>query len=318
MKTIQIRKFDSSSEDESRSEEIPVVPINHDSNEEEEINDAFTLNSSEGEDVEIPVVAIDLQQQKVQSPIVHPPNSKTKSSPYRKIYANRVTKQDESVKQDKSDENIENAIEEPKKVENTGKLFYKHYVVVRQTKSSIKGARIYFKLIDNGEEKYFAKAKGKHPNVDVHVSECSDIHIKGSFEYSIKCKKDHRHFSLYDHLKKKSIMKYELIKEKLGKEKMPKSVHLTLAPEFNIDTLEFMTKQPKKNGNGCWTYDFHNRITVPSEKNKIFTRADDRNGKELFMVRKVTEATLEVDCFVDLPPLLIFSVATCIYLTKFH
>ena len=95
---------------------------------------------------------------------------------------------------------------------------------------------------------------------------------------------------------------------------MPRTVVVDITEEAGIPMLTLVTKKPKMNRNGTFTLHFHNRFTIPSEKNAIFlNQALGPNAPDVLSIRKIGKEMLEIIADSNLPDYVVFAIGLTMF-----
>lgn len=190
------------------------------------------------------------------------------------------------------------------------------YAISRKLKSSIRGKRYYYYFYSNSTLKYCAKAKTRHPDSNILIYEGKNAHIKGKSQFILSINQESTNFSL----KKSDESDEEIMTLKVFLDSallmLPRHVDVQILPSSGISQMSLTTKKPKLSARGNWILDFHDKFTIPSEKNMIFVSSKDNDGTELLFIRKISPEGMEIDLCTNIPEICVFSIGLSIFLAK--
>lgn len=192
------------------------------------------------------------------------------------------------------------------------------FALFRKLKSSLRGKRYYYYFYSNGNPVFCAKTKNRHPDSNVLIYEGTKAHIKGESQYLLVTNQESTIFSL----KKCDKLDEEMLTLKFFYDSallnLPKHIDIQIFPCIGISKMSLTTKKPKVSSRGNWILDFHDKFTIPSEKNMIFVPSKDKNGPDLLLVRKISPDGMEIDSYTNIPEVGIFAIGLSIFLAKFR
>ncbi|OHT17120.1 hypothetical protein TRFO_12643 [Tritrichomonas foetus] len=190
------------------------------------------------------------------------------------------------------------------------------FAVSRKIKSSIRGKRFYYYFYSDSNPLFCAKAKSRHPTSHIPICKGDQIHMKGKHEYTFLVGNDSTFFSL----RKGKSSGDELLAMNIVLDSsllmLPRHIDVQIFEKIGIPPISLTTKRPKMSTRGDWTLDFHNKFTIPSEKNAIFVLLNDKEGPDLLVTRKISGSGMEIDLCTNLPEIAVFAIGLGIFIAK--
>lgn len=190
------------------------------------------------------------------------------------------------------------------------------YAISRKLKSSIRGKRYYYYFYSNSVLTFCAKAKTRHPDSSILIYEGEDAHLKGESPFILDITEDSTIFSL----KKSNKLDEEMMTLKIFLDSallmLPRHVDVQIFPSAGSPQILLTTKKPKLSARGHWILDFHDKFTIPSEKNMIFVSSKDENSTELIFIRKISSDGMEIDLCTNISEICVFAIGLSIFLAK--
>lgn len=191
------------------------------------------------------------------------------------------------------------------------------YSVNRTTKRSVHGKSYIFTLIKEGNPVLYSKSNTRHPKGILPISTNPDIHIRksSSSEYTITAENGCTKFTIKS--PQNTILTYNISPSQNEFVKLP---HLNISVDESFDFVpkEMTSKRPQMSKRGFWFLDFHNKFTLPSEKNAIFIPTNPEVGKnDLFVVRKIEKNRIEIDANIETSDIIVFAIGLASFLAKF-
>ena len=191
------------------------------------------------------------------------------------------------------------------------------YSVKRTAKRSVHGKSYIFSLIKEGNPVLFSKSNSRHPKGIMPISTNSDIHIKNSSasEYTITAEENCTKFTIKS--QQKTILTYTITPSQKEYIKLP-HLNIVIAQSLAFSPKEMTSKRPQMNRRGFWFLDFHNKFTLPSEKNAIFVPANpELGGEDLIVVRKIEKDRIEIDVNTTPSDIVVFAIGLSSFLAKY-
>ena len=201
----------------------------------------------------------------------------------------------------------------PKKKAKKSKTKYTTFQIIREHKWSIKGNSYTFKFIRNNECEMSSKCKGRYPEAPMPIVTGSDVHLSKPGEYYL--------------VPEKSSTCYELRKDSVDGQKLMATQILHNAADLNVpriivssidlnsegNTLNIITKKPKKGSNGFYTLNFRGKKALPSEKNSIFVAQGNEDGPNVISVRKTAKNKIDITADATIPDIIAFSMGLVLF-----
>lgn len=200
----------------------------------------------------------------------------------------------------------------PTKVQKPITIFSpKTFSIQRIKKHSILGSNYTFILIRNGQPFLYSKCNARHPKSFMNLSE--DSTFTKLTEYTFIPENSCKKFTLYKSGKTQLIYTIEIPNRVT---KLPR-LKIQLEDSFEFNPKVLVSKRPTMSKKGFFFLDFHNKFTLPSQKNAVFIN-DSPNGddNDLLIVRKVEKDRIEIDVNCEQNELLIFSLGLSTFLGK--
>lgn len=196
---------------------------------------------------------------------------------------------------------------------------YVTYSVKRTPKRSVHGKSYIFSLIKEGKPVLFSKSNSRHPKGVLPISTNSDVHIRksSSSEYTITAENGCTKF-IFKSSNQNPILTYSISPSQNEYVKLP---HLNIAVDesFDFSPKQMTSKRPQMSKRGFFFLDFHNKFTLPSEKNAIFIPANPEIGKDdLFVVRKIEKDRIEIDVNINAEDIIVFAIGLSTFLAKYN
>ena len=188
------------------------------------------------------------------------------------------------------------------------------YAITRKKKISIKGSSYVFHLMSQDEIILSSKCKNRNPSKPMPIARGADVHLSTGGEYYLIPDKGATIFELRkDSVNGPKIMGSHIL-QNIHNVMMPRTVIVDITEEAGIPMLTLVTKKPKLNRNCTFTLHFHNRFTIPSEKNAIFlNQALGTRGPDVISIRKIGKETLEIIADATLPDVVVFSIGLTMF-----
>lgn len=192
------------------------------------------------------------------------------------------------------------------------------FAISRKKKKTIRGTRYFYYFYSNCRPIFCAKAKSRHPTNYVPICEGTSVRMKGESQYVLTINnKDNAYI-----LRRGGSTGEELLSITHFVDTtlmiLPKHVDVQTKPALGIPPLSLTTKVPKTGARGMSRLDFHNKFTIPSEKNMIFVQNSVTLSSDFLIVRKISKDGMEIDLCADFPNIAIFAIGLAIFFAKFH
>lgn len=163
---------------------------------------------------------------------------------------------------------------------------------------------------------FSAKTKSRYPSHPVPIDAGSDVHMSSeNHDYYLQGNDSLDTFALFE-----KTTNGEVISSTRFYNTEPRSMDTEIYSQNHY--IYMMNKKPTLTFRGSYQLDFHNRITITSEKNVILlTKVNDPESgnsyfKECIYFRKFNSNVLMIDLFREYSEIVIFSIGLSIILTK--
>lgn len=211
---------------------------------------------------------------------------------------------------------IDDSVEIPEVVP----IRYTTYVIEREIVYGFTGRSFLYFFLRNDECLFSSKAKERHPSSKIPIKIGNDVHIGIGGEYSLFSNSDSREFVLKQtSCPEFDLFRFEIINVKSFVPK-PRQCRAIIYPVDSFPTQMILTtKPPQMTSKGTFVLDFHDRFTIPSEKNSIFVYEKiKRNSPEVASVRKIGRNHIEIIIDERIPPVIAFSLGLCLLVGDLH
>lgn len=206
------------------------------------------------------------------------------------------------------DEKVTVAIPQPPPIVETT------YAITRTNKVSLKGSSYTFHFLKQDNIIYSSKCKGRNPSKPMPIVAGEEVHLSKPGDFYLIPEKSSTIFELRKESITGPLISTSHIMHNVHNLMMPRTVMISITEESGLPTTTLITRKPKLNRNGTFTLHFHNRFTIPSEKNAIFiNQALGTNGPDVLSIRKIGKATLEIISDVKIPDYLVFAIGLTMF-----
>lgn len=161
---------------------------------------------------------------------------------------------------------------------------------------------------------YSAKCKGRFPKSPIPINKGKEIHLSKASDFVLIPSNNATVFTLKKALYDIPALMDISVKYNMQNLLRPRTITVHINTESGIPKQDLVTRTPKMLRNGMFALDFHNRFTIPSEKNAIFY--DQKNGPssaDICSVRKIGLDTLEIIASENLPSNIVFGIGLVLF-----
>lgn len=190
------------------------------------------------------------------------------------------------------------------------------YSVQRTSKIRVHGKSYIFSLIKEGNPVLYSKSNSRHPKGMMPISANKDIHIRnsGNTEYSITAENNCTKFVVKS--LQQNILTFSISPGQNEYSKLP-HLNVSIDNSFDFTPKEMTSKRPQMSKRGFWFLDFHNKFTLPSEKNAIFIPTNPAlGGDDIIVVRKIAKDRIEIDVNHEAADIIVFGIGLSTFLAK--
>ena len=190
------------------------------------------------------------------------------------------------------------------------------YAIARKIKQKIRGKRYYYYLYSNSKIKYCSKTKSRHPSHHITIHKGNKIRSNAKSKYHLQIENHCTKFSLKNQHNEDLLCLTINIDSTILK--LPRIISIQINQALGVPSFSLTTKTPGVSSRGDFILDFHNKFTLPSEKNNIFVPSNDIDGPYLLVTRKISTNDIEIDVNIELPEFAVYAIGLGIFIAKLH